>query len=401
MSKILPKKLNYLNKYLLDKYITEHLPGSSILISQNNEEVGYFEKGFMDVEREKPINRNTIFRIYSMTKPITSVCIMSLFEKGLIHLSDEVEKFIPEWKNIKVYESGDKNNFKTKSPNRKMLIHDLLTHRSGLTYHFTNETPVDEMYRDKGIMIAQGDKLGPDEYIKLLADIPLEFSPGKHFNYSISTDILGFIIERITNKTLFEFFKETILDPLDMNDTVFTIPKEKKERFASCYVCDAKNGGYKLSDDSQSSAFSNTPKSFSGGGGLLSTIDDYMKFCNMLQNKGTINGTTILGKKTTELMMSNQLEKNVDLSQIAKGRWSETLFEGIGFSLGGSVVIDPVRNKNISSLGEFAWGGAAGTVFWIDPVEKINVVFMTQIMDFLERDALRSELRTVVNQSIV
>ena len=121
----------------------------------------------------------------------------------------------------------------------------------------------------------------------------------------------------------------------------------------------------------------------------------------MLQNKGTINGTTILGKKTTELMMSNQLEKNVDLSQIAKGRWSETLFEGIGFSLGGSVVIDPVRNKNISSLGEFAWGGAAGTAFWIDPVEKINVVFMTQIMDFLERDALRSELRTVVNQSIV
>jgi CubicO group peptidase (beta-lactamase class C family) len=326
---------------------------------------------------------------------------MSLFEKGLIHLSDEVEKFIPEWKNMKVYESGDKNNFKTKSPNRKMLIHDLLTHRSGLTYHFTNETPVDEMYRDKGIMIAQGDKLDPDEYIKLLADIPLEFSPGEHFNYSISTDILGFIIQRITNKTLFEFFKETILDPLNMNDTFFTIPKEKKERFASCYVCDAKNGGYKLSDDSQSSAFSNTPKSFSGGGGLLSTIDDYMKFCNMLQNKGTINGATILGKKTTELMMSNQLEKNVDLSQIAKGRWSETLFEGIGFSLGGSVVIDPVRNKNISSLGEFAWGGAAGTAFWIDPVEKINVVFMTQIMDFLERDALRSELRTVVNQSIV
>ena len=401
MSKILPKKLNYLNKFLLDKYITEHLPGSSILISQNNEEVGYFEKGFMDVEREKPINRNTIFRIYSMTKPITSVCIMSLFEKGLIHLSDEVEKFIPEWKNMKVYESGDKNNLKTKSPNRKMLIHDLLTHRSGLTYHFRNETPVDEMYRNKGIMIAQGDKLGPDEYIKLLADIPLEFSPGEHFNYSISTDILGFIIERITNKTLFEFFKETILDPLDMNDTFFTIPKEKKERFASCYVCDAKNGGYKLSDDSQSSAFSNTPKSFSGGGGLLSTIDDYMKFCNMLQNKGTINGTTILGNKTTELMMSNQLEKNVDLSQIAKGRWSETLFEGIGFSLGGSVVIDPVRNKNISSLGEFAWGGAAGTAFWVDPVEKINVVFMTQIMNFLERDALRSELRTVVNQSVV
>ena len=395
------QKLNKLGDHLHDLYVPERLPGCSVLINHANEEIYYYEIGFSDLKRKKNIDRDSIFRIYSMTKPLTCMGIMLLLEDGKIKIEDEVEKYIPEWKDLSVYQSGSKENLITEPPKRKMIIHDLLTHRSGLTYHF-NESTIAQLYLDKGVTIARSpEKLSPDEYIEIISDIPLEFSPGEYFNYSISTDILGFIIERITGITLEEFLYNKILKPLDMKDTSFYIDKSKLDRFTSCYIFDEISDKYILQDDSIETPYLEKPKSFSGGGGLLSTIDDYMKFCNLIQNNGSNNIENIIGSRTLDYMISNQLNEDEDLHKIGIGRWGKEEFKGVGFSLGGSVVIDPIKNMSIRSKGEFAWGGAASTAFWIDKKEKINVVFMTQMLSFPYSDILRKDLRTLVYQALI
>ena len=401
MTRFSKQKINKLGDHLNELYIPERLPGCSVLINYNNEEVYYYETGLSDLKRKKNINRDSIFRIYSMTKPLTSMGIMLLLEEGKIKIEDEVEKYIPEWKDLSVYQSGSIENLITEPPKRKMIIHDLLTHRSGLTYHF-NESAIAQLYLDKGVTIARSpEKLSPDEYIKIISDIPLEFSPGEYFNYSISTDILGFIIERISGMTLEEYLSEKIIDPLGMNDTTFHIDKSKLDRFSSCYIYDEIAGKYIMQDDSIETSYLEKPRSFSGGGGLLSTIDDYMKFCNLIQNNGSADKENIIGSRTLDYMISNQLNHGEDLHQIGKGRWGKEEFKGVGFSLGGSVVLDPVENMSIRSKGEFAWGGAASTAFWIDKKEKISVVFMTQMLSFPFSDSLRKELRTLVYQALI
>ena len=401
MTKFSKQKINKLGDHLHNLYVPERLPGCSVLINHGNEEVYYFETGSADLKRKKNINRDSIFRIYSMTKPLTSMGIMLLLEEGKIKIEDEVEKYIPEWKDLSVYQSGSIENLITEPPKRKMIIHDLLTHRSGLTYHF-NESAIAQLYLDKGVTIARSpEKLSPDEYIKIISDIPLEFSPGEYFNYSISTDILGFIIERISGMTLEEYLSEKIIVPLGMNDTTFDIDKSKLDRFSSCYIYDEIADKYILQDDSIETSYLEKPRSFSGGGGLLSTIDDYMKFCNLIQNNGSTDKENIIGSRTLDYMISNQLNHGEDLHQIGKGRWGKEEFKGVGFSLGGSVVIDPVENMSIRSKGEFAWGGAASTAFWIDKKENISVVFMTQMLSFPYSDSLRKELRTLVYQALI
>ena len=401
MTRFSKQKINKLGDHLNELYIPERLPGCSVLINYNNEEVYYYETGLSDLKRKKNINRDSIFRIYSMTKPLTRMGIMLLLEEGKIKIEDEVEKYIPEWKDLSVYQSGSIENLITEPPKRKMIIHDLLTHRSGLTHHF-NESAIAQLYLDKGVTIARSpEKLSPDEYIKIISDIPLEFSPGEYFNYSISTDILGFIIERISGMTLEEYLSEKIIDPLGMNDTTFHIDKSKLDRFSSCYIYDEIADKYILQDDSIETSYLEKPRSFSGGGGLLSTIDDYMKFCNLIQNNGSADKENIIGSRTLDYMISNQLNHGEDLHQIGKGRWGKEEFKGVGFSLGGSVVLDPVENMSIRSKGEFAWGGAASTAFWIDKKEKISVVFMTQMLSFPFSDSLRKELRTLVYQALI
>ena len=401
MTRFSKQKINKLGDHLNELYIPERLPGCSVLINYNNEEVYYYETGLSDLKRKKNINRDSIFRIYSMTKPLTRMGIMLLLEEGKIKIEDEVEKYIPEWKDLSVYQSGSIENLITEPPKRKMIIHDLLTHRSGLTHHF-NESAIAQLYLDKGVTIARSpEKLSPDEYIKIISDIPLEFSPGEYFNYSISTDILGFIIERISGMTLEEYLSEKIIVPLRMNDTTFHIDKSKLDRFSSCYIYDEIADKYILQDDSIETSYLEKPRSFSGGGGLLSTIDDYMKFCNLIQNNGSADKENIIGSRTLDYMISNQLNHGEDLHQIGKGRWGKEEFKGVGFSLGGSVVLDPVENMSIRSKGEFAWGGAASTAFWIDKKEKISVVFMTQMLSFPFSDSLRKELRTLVYQALI
>ena len=403
MNNISVEKISKLGEIISDKYIPNILPSFSILIQQNNEDRYYFHTGMIDIKRKRPINRNSIFRIYSMTKPITSLSIMILLEQGKLKISDDVEKFIPEWNNLRVYKSGDFNNLLTEPLKRKMKIKDLLMHRSGLTANFQDSSFVDKIYQKEGIEIARAkEKLSPNEYIKRLSNIPLVFSPGEYFNYSISTDILGFIIERISKKDLESFFKENIFDPLEMKDTFFTVPNDKIDRLSNCYIFDEKSNNYTLEDDYIKSSYIDIPKSYSGGGGLLSTIDDYMKFCNLLQNKGSIGKENLIGTKTSEFMMSNHLEGNLDLPDIAKGGvWGTRFYNGIGFSLGGSVVLDHIKNMSLRSEGEFSWGGAASTQFWVDQTEKISVVFMSQMLGNSYSSDLREDIFQLVYQSIV
>ena len=396
------EKLKKIEEYFNQTYVPENIPGFSVLVEQENNEIYYYETGLIDVNRKRNLNRDSIFRIYSMTKPITSISIMMLLEKGLINISDEVEKFIPEWKELSVYQSGSFENLITEPPKRKMIIKDLLMHRSGLTYDFEETSFVQKIYLKEEIKIARAkEKRSAEQYIKKLADIPLAFSPGEYFNYSISTDILGFIIERITNMTLEDYFNKYIFEPLEMKDTFFQIPANKIDRLATCYIYDQTNDRYIVEDDFEKSSYREKPSCYSGGGGLLSTIDDYMKFCKLLQNKGATNNLNIIGSRTADFMMSNHLEKDIDLYDIAKGKWGTNIGKGVGFSLGGSVVIDPIKNMSLRSKDEFSWGGAASTQFWVDPKEKISVVFMTQMLGNPLSNEMREDLRTLVYQALI
>ena len=396
------EKLEHLSTYFNDRYVPKNLPGYSILVNQLDKDIYYYENGFIDVKGNRPLKRDSIFRIYSMTKPITSISIMMLLEQGKLNITDEVEKFIPEWSELSVYQSGSFESLVTEPLKRKMTIKDLLMHRSGLTYDFEETSFVQKIYLKEEIKIARSkEKLSADEYIKKLADIPLAFSPGEFFNYSISTDILGFIIERISNMSLEEYFKKNIFEPLEMEDTFFQIPKEKIDRLANCYIYDQTNDKYIVEDDFEKSSYIEKPSCYSGGGGLLSTIDDYMKFCNLLQNKGSLNNKNIIGSRTAEFMMSNHLEKDVDLYDIAKGKWGTNIGKGVGFSLGGSVILDPIKNMSLISKDSFSWGGAASTLFWVDPIEKISVVFMTQMLGNPLSQEIRADLRNLVYQALI
>ena len=396
------EKLEHLSAYFSDRYVPKNLPGYSILVNQLDKDIYYYENGLIDVKGNRPLKRDSIFRIYSMTKPITSISIMMLFEQGKLNITDEVEKFIPEWSELSVYQSGSFESLVTEPLKRKMTIKDLLMHRSGLTYDFEETSFVQKIYLKEEIKIARSkEKLSADEYIRKLADIPLAFSPGEFFNYSISTDILGFIIERISNMSLEEYFKKNIFEPLEMEDTFFQIPKEKINRLANCYIYDQTNDKYIVEDDFEKSSYIEKPSCYSGGGGLLSTIDDYMKFCNLLQNKGSLNNKNIIGSRTAEFMMSNHLEKDVDLYDIAKGKWGTNIGKGVGFSLGGSVILDPIKNMSLISKDSFSWGGAASTLFWVDPIEKISVVFMTQMLGNPLSQEIRADLRNLVYQALI
>lgn len=381
--KLSVKRLNIVEK-LLNRYVSEgKIPGYNCLISQHNNEVAYFQNGLKDVEQSKPIERSTLFRIYSMTKPLTSVALMQLYEQGLFLLDDPVHRYIPEWKNLKVFKSGDATDFEVCDLNRSMTIKDLLLHTAGLTYGFQRSHAVDEIYRREGISsLVEGATL--KTMAEQLVDIPLQFSPGSEWNYSIATDVLGYLIEIISGQSLDAYFQENILTPLGMTDTGFSVKPDQTSRFAACYLYlrEANESGayYDLEDDPQTSRYLNTPTLLSGGGGLVSSIDDYYVFTKMLMNKGEYKGTRILGSKTVEYMSRNHLPFDQDLAAMGQSRFSETNYNGVGFGLGFSVVMNAAQSGVLSSEGEIAWGGMANTCFWVDPEEEIIVIFMTQLI---------------------
>ncbi|MDG1120037.1 MAG: serine hydrolase [SAR86 cluster bacterium] len=383
--------LENIRQYLNDTYVDDgKYVGTMTLVSRKGQ-VAYLDSlGFMDRENKRPMQEDAIFRIYSMSKAITSIAIMQLYEKSKFRLDDPVYWYIPSWKNLRVYQSGVYPNFLTSRPERHMTIRDLLTHMSGLTYDFMYKSNVDAAYRKTKVQ--QAETL--EEFIEILSTLPLEFSPGNKWNYSVSTDVLGYLVEVISGMKLEEYFKANIFEPLNMEDTSFSCPQEKVDRLASLYE-HVPNGEPRLLEI----PFLNT-KMASGGGGLFSTMADYHNFCSMLLNQGEFNGKRLIGRKTLELMTVNHLPNNQDLTEMSESAFSETPYAGVGFGLGFSVMLDPAKSQTTSDIGEYGWGGAASTVFMINPKEDMFIIFLTQLLPSSTYQ-VRRELRSLVYSSLM
>jgi CubicO group peptidase (beta-lactamase class C family) len=398
-------RLAKLDEVMTARYVDGGLlPGIVTQVYRRGRLVHTGLSGHMDIERDKKMREDAIFRIYSMTKPITSVALMMLVEEGKLGLDDDVATHIPSWKNLGVYASGMPTllanappSFITTRPERAMKVVDLVTHTSGLTYGFMMRTSVDAGYRKLKINDFQTPG-GLDTFIEQLSTLPLEFSPGTQWNYSVSIDVMGYLVQKLSGLSFGEFLRTRLFEPLGMVDTGFWVPPEKLDRFTSCYQPASSQGpGLKIQDDAGKSTYATPPTLESGGGGLVSTAHDYMRFCQMMLGGGTLEGVQILSPKTVELFSLNHLPQNQELADMAPpGLFSEAGYSGIGFSIGCGVNINVAKTRLPGTLGEFFWGGAASTAFWIDPKEDLAVVFMTQVMGTDARLTLRRDLRTLV-----
>ncbi|HEV2562261.1 MAG TPA: serine hydrolase domain-containing protein [Rhizomicrobium sp.] len=389
-------RLARLDSLLQTKYVDSgKLAGTLTLVARRGELIHTGVTGLMDRERNKKMREDTIFRIYSMTKPITSVAFMMLVEEGLVALDDPVHRFIPEWRDLGVFEAGIIGGFQTKRTSRPMRMIDLLRHTSGLTYGFQTRTNIDAAYRKLGIGVIEKSPLPLDGMIAALAKIPLEFSPGDAWNYSVSTDVLGYLVGKISGVPFETFLKQRIFEPLGMIDTDFHVPPAKAERFAACYSFDATGKNVVLQDDPAKSAYLSRPAFVSGGGGLVGTAQDYLKFCQMLLNGGTLNGHRFISPKTIALMTMNHLPGGRELMEMSRSLFSEAGNEGLGFGLGFATVLNRAATMTPGNVGEYFWGGAASTAFWIDPMDELIVIFMTQFIPS-STYPVRRDLRTLV-----
>lgn len=398
LASLSPDRLRNIESHIDRHYIkTGKLPGTLTLIAQRGEIAYIKAQGLMDIERNKPMCTDTIFRIYSMTKPITSIAMMQLYEQGRFLLDDPVHRYIPAWKNLKVFKSGVYPQFLTTPPTSVMTVRDLLTHMSGLTYGFMHRTNVDAAYRE--LRLDGNESLTLETLVSQLAELPLEFSPGTAWNYSVSTDVLGYLVQLLSGQPFDEYLREHIFEPLGMIDTGFHIRDDQLDRFSACYQYQL-GDQFELQDDPQTSLFRRKTTFFSGGGGLVSTIDDYFRFAQTLCQGGEFQGQRIIGRKTLEFMRSNHLPGNQDLPGLSVGSFSETPYAGSGFGLGFSVKTDVAKSQINGSVGEYGWGGMASTNFFIDPVEELVMIFMTQLIPSSSYP-IRQELRAIVNAALI
>ncbi|MDP3738518.1 MAG: serine hydrolase domain-containing protein [Hyphomonadaceae bacterium] len=364
-----------------DGYIQrKKLPCCACLVARGGQVAHLSFQGATEMGGSKPINEDTIYRIYSMTKPVTSVAAMMLFEEGAIRLDHELHRYIPEFQDVMVFDGGAPGAPKLRKPDRPILVRDLFLHTSGLSYAFLQQGPVDEIYRARGIDYSRhsGDL---KSFCELLATAPLVFSPGDKWNYSNSTDVLGRVVEVASGMSLDQVFAKRLFGPLGMNDTFFSVPDDKIDRLMACYARNALTGEITQADGAgRASNYAKKPNVLSGGGGLASTIGDYLKFCLMLANGGELNGVRILSPKTLEFMTMNHLPGGKTIRQMGDNTFSEARMDGSGFGLGWAVTTDVIATTQPGSVGTFSWGGMASTFFWIDPVEDLIAIQMTQLM---------------------
>ena len=387
-------RLQHIDRFIQEKYLdTGKLPCALTLVERNGHVAHSSALGHMDLERKRSLQEDTIFRIYSMTKPLTSLALMMLVEEGRISLDDPVHRYIPQWRELGVYEGGFIGGFRTKRTSAPMRVVDLMRHTSGLTYGFQQRTNVDAAYR-KLHLGEIPTAVSLEQMIDELAKVPLEFSPGSAWNYGISTDVVGYLVGKVSGQPFEQFLRSRILDPLGMTDTDFMVPAAKAARFAACYAATPK-GGMVLQDDPQTSFFLKPPTFVSGGGGLVSTAADYLRFCRMLLNGGELDGVRLVSPKTLELMSHNHLPGGKDLPDLAVSLFSEVTYAGVGFGLGFAVSVSPARGLLPGSPGDISWGGLASTYFWVDPREQLIVIFMTQLTPSATYP-IRRELRTLV-----
>lgn len=378
--------------FLKAKYLdTGRLPHAALMVSRGGQVAHLSVQG--DARQGEPLREDAIFRIASMTKPITSVAFMQAVEEGRVALSDPVAHHLPEWAWLGVFVSGGgATPFVSRPTAVPMRIIDLLRHTAGLTYGFQERTAIDAAYRKAKLEAFQGPSL--DELVAALADIPLQFDPGSSWNYSVATDILGAILQRLDDAPLDAVLARRITDPLGMVDTHFQVPADKLARVPDCFVFTPERP-LKPYDPGEGSAWGKPPRQLSGGGGMVSTLADYHRFCRMLLDGGSLDGARIISRKTLALMTANHLPGGGDLTQHSTALFSEAENAGAGFGLGFGTTIDPAAAMSNGSAGDFYWGGMFSTAFWVDPAEDIIGIFMTQLMPS-STYPVRREIKTMV-----
>ena len=384
-------RLSRIGTWMQD-YIDQNKLAGTIAMVARCGKVAYLERfGMMDLEAAKSMQFDTIFRIYSMTKPIASVALMMLYEEGRFQLHDPVSKFIPEFADVKVFAGATEAGFELTELEREITIWHLLTHTAGLTYDFFEDSPVDAMYLEADLH--QPDRTA-EEVVHEIVKLPLVHQPGTAWRYSMATDVLGYLIEVISGMTLDVFFGEKILKPLGMEDTDFYVPEAKLDRFAAEYG-PTENGGMELLDAPATSQYTRPPRFLSGGAGLVSTASDYMRVAQMLLNGGELDGTRLLGRKTVELMTINHLPDELIPIQVQP----HTL-HGCGFGLGFRVLVNLAQAGRLGSEGEFGWGGGASTSFFVDPKEQLIGLLLTQLVPS-RYYPIRNEFKVLVYQALV
>ena len=372
----------------MQRYIDQgKLAGTLTLVARNGKIVYLNAQGMQDKEAGIAMTEDTIFRIYSMTKPVTAVAAMTLWEQGKFHMFDPIAKYLPELANMKVYVSGSGDNMIVEDAKSPIRIIDLFMHTSGFSYGFSN-SEVDKLYQK---MLSKPDELNRDNILTKFAELPLTHQPGTAWNYGVSTDIIGFLVEKLSGKKLGEYMQETIFRPLGMKDTGFYVPADKVDRLTQIYTAD-KTGQTIVMEKEPVGDFMSDPKIHNAGGGLVSTMQDYFTFAQMMLNGGEINGVRILGRKTVEYMSSNHLPKNlIPYSKTSQG-------EGYGLAM--SVTVDPEMAGFMTSKGDFGWGGAASTYFRVDPEEKIVMISMAQFVP-IGFHRYHDDFRNLVYQALI
>lgn len=400
-----PIRLGRINKWM-QRYVDERkYPGSSVLIARGGDEVHCHATGLRNIETGLPFARDTIVRIYSMTKPITSVAAMMLAERGLFHLDAPVSDFIPAFGDMRALIPGATSIEQTE-PCATPTLHQLMTHTSGLSYPF-NPGVLSRAMDDEDILFKPNQGRLADMSDRV-ARLPLAFRPGSRWEYSVGIDILGRVVEVVSGQTLAEFFAREIFAPLGMSETGFSVPAGTGDRFASLYtplagnamaLNAARSGGdpLRLTDAAGRSPFE-TASMYSGGGGLVGSIDDYMKFAELLRRGGACDGGRLLSPRTVDFMLRNHLPG--DIASMGPQSFAEQPMEGVGFGLGGAVVLDPGRAGSPCSVGDFRWGGMASTFFWVDRALDLCVVFFTQLSPSSSYPS-RSELQALVHGAMV
>ncbi|QPC98126.1 serine hydrolase domain-containing protein [Qipengyuania soli] len=391
-------RLARIPEFLASTYIESgRLPNAQLVVARNGVPVHYTRLGTMGDDKRE-LRDDALFRIASMTKPITSVAFMQLVEQCKVALEEPVTRVFPEFADLKIYAGGGGSiPFAPGAPAHPIRFVDLLTHMSGLTYGLQNRNNIDAVYRELNFDFAR-DHLESDGFIDKLSKLPLEFAPGQGWNYSVSTDVLGIAVERISGMRLGEYFEKNIFAPLGMNDTRFGVNSDDIERLVDAYAYRPGQSPRMISAGATSKLVN--PATFdSGGGGLIGTIADYHRFSAMLLNGGELDGARILSPKTVRLMRTNHLPNNADLTQMSSSLFSEANNAGTGFGLGFAMVIDPAKTLMPSSMGEFYWGGAYSTAFFVDPVERITMVFMTQVYPS-STYPIRRQLKTLIYSAL-
>jgi CubicO group peptidase (beta-lactamase class C family) len=380
------------------RYVDDgRLAGWLALVARRGQIAHLSTYGRRDLASDAPVEVDTLWRLFSMTKPITSVAAMMLYEEGAFDLRDPVAKWIPSFGSMRVYAGGPPSAPATRPASEPIRVWHLLTHTAGLTYGFHHVHPVDAMHRAAGFEWGTPPGLDLAAAVDVWAGLPLLFEPGSEWAYSVATDVLGRLVEVISGMALDQFFAERIFGPLGMTDAAFWVPEDKAPRLATLY------GAHPVDRTAvpiNGQAALRPPELLSGGGGVIGSARDYHRFTQMLLDGGELDGVRILGPRTVAFMARNHLPGGADLQSFGRPLFAETSYEGVGFGLGFSVSLDTAAAKLIGSPGEYAWGGAASTAFWVDPAEELTVVFLTQLLPS-STHPIRPQLKALVYQALV